>query len=153
MLLYTAGYEGVDIGAFVQGLREAGVDQIIDVRQYPISRKRGFSKTAFSEKLAEAGIAYRHIRELGCPKPIREQYKLDGDWSRYEKDFLRYIKSQEAALNQVVDQSRATYSCLICFEADATFCHRRLVAEASQKIQPRLTIDHLSIRKEPAAAL
>mgnify|MGYP003146073810 CR=1 FL=1 len=153
MLLYTAGYEGVDIETFVRGLSEAGVDQIIDVRQYPISRKRGFSKTAFSEKLAEAGIAYRHIRELGCPKPIREQYKLDGDWSQYEKDFLRYIKTQGAALNQVVDESRATHSCLICFEADATFCHRRLVAEASQKLQPRIRIDHLSIRKAAAAVL
>lgn len=153
MLLYTAGYEGVDIDTFVQRLRDAGVDQIIDVRQHPISRKRGFSKTAFSEKLAEASIAYRHIRELGCPKPIRERYKLDGDWSLYEKDFLKYIATQSDALNQVVDESRTTFSCLICFEADASFCHRRLVAEASQKIQPRLQIDHLSVKKEPAAAL
>lgn len=145
MLLYTAGYEGVDIETFVRALCEAGVDQVIDVRQYPISRKRGFSKTAFSGKLAEAGIAYRHFRELGCPKPIRERYKLDRDWALYERDFLRYIETQEEALRRLVTASSASRSCLMCFEADAAFCHRCLVAEASQTIQPRFCITHLSM--------
>ncbi|QJX02842.1 DUF488 domain-containing protein [Alcanivorax sp. IO_7] len=67
MLLHTAGYEGVDIETFVGRLLDAGVDQVIDVRQYPISRKRGFSKTALSKCLAGAGIDYCHLRELGCP--------------------------------------------------------------------------------------
>lgn len=147
MSLYTAGYEGVDIETFVQQLLDAEVDQIIDVRQYPISRKSGFSKTALSETLAEVDIAYCHVRELGCPKPIRERYKQDRDWVTYEEDFRRYIETQNEALDRVVSASAVTRSCLICFEADAAFCHRRLVAEASQKIQPRITIHHLTIKK------
>lgn len=153
MLLYTAGYEGVDIATFIQRLQDAGVNQIIDVRKYPISRKRGFSKTALSQRLAEASIAYRHMPQLGCPKPIRERYKRDGDWSAYEDDFVKYIATQRDTLNQVLAEARTTFSCLICFEADASFCHRRLVAEASKEIQPRLTIDHLTIKKEAVAAL
>lgn len=152
MTLYTAGYEGLHIDAFVQGLCDAGVDQIIDVRQYPISRKRGFSKTLLAEKLAEAGIAYLHLRELGCPKPIREQYKQDGDWRRYERGFLKYIATQGEALTRVADESRASHACLICFEADAAYCHRRLVAEATGALQPGLKIQHLAIKKASAAA-
>lgn len=153
MTLYTAGYEGLDIDAFVQGLCDAGVEQIIDVRQYPISRKRGFSKTVFSEKLAEAGIAYLHLRELGCPKPIREQYKQDGSWRRYEQGFLKYIATQDEALKRVADESQFSHACLICFEADPAFCHRRLVAEATRTMQPALKINHLAIRKAPAVAV
>ncbi|RUA22066.1 DUF488 domain-containing protein [Billgrantia gudaonensis] len=67
MALFTAGYEGIDIDTFLKRLRDAGVDKVIDVRQYPISRKPGFSKTAFSSRLRAAGIDYEHIRELGCP--------------------------------------------------------------------------------------
>ncbi|WP_101675447.1 DUF488 domain-containing protein [Alloalcanivorax mobilis] len=151
MLIHTAGYEGVDIETFVGLLLDANVDQVIDVRQYPISRKRGFSKTALSKCLAGAGIDYCHLRELGCPKPIRERYKQDGNWVSYEKDFLRYIDTQTEALQRMVAKSSASRSCLICFEADAAFCHRRLVAEASRKLQPCIVINHLLVKKSAGA--
>ncbi|SEM69999.1 DUF488 domain-containing protein [Nonomuraea pusilla] len=41
---------------------------LVDVRLTPISRKRGFSKTALATALAAAGIACRHMRALGNPK-------------------------------------------------------------------------------------
>ncbi|WTY53947.1 DUF488 domain-containing protein [Micromonospora sp. NBC_01412] len=37
----------------------------------PISRKRGFSKSALSQALATQGIVYEHRRELGNPKENR----------------------------------------------------------------------------------
>jgi hypothetical protein len=39
------------------------VSRLVDVRLTPISRKRGFGKTALRTALAEAGIAYDHRRE------------------------------------------------------------------------------------------
>lgn len=33
-------------------------------------------------------IAYLHAPALGCPKPIRNQYKLDGNWKTYTRDFF-----------------------------------------------------------------
>ena len=35
MSLYTVGYQGIDIEIFLQSLLDAGVNQVIDVRQYP----------------------------------------------------------------------------------------------------------------------
>lgn len=42
--LFTFGYEGLTIEAFIARLNEAGVRTIIDVRELPLSRKKGFSK-------------------------------------------------------------------------------------------------------------
>jgi uncharacterized protein (DUF488 family) len=76
--LFTFGNEGLTIEAFVNRLRDARAALIVDVRELPLSRKKGFSKAAFHEALAEAGIAYTHVPALGCPKAIRDQYRADG---------------------------------------------------------------------------
>jgi uncharacterized protein (DUF488 family) len=81
--IFTASYEGRSLEDFLADLRARGVRLVADVREAPISRKRGFSKTALSDALQRAGIAYRHIRTLGCPKAIRDSYRNDGDWMRY----------------------------------------------------------------------
>ena len=39
-----------------------------------MSHKRGFSKTPLAQALQQAGIDYRHLRALGCPKAIRDRY-------------------------------------------------------------------------------
>lgn len=129
--LYTFGYEGLDLDAFIARVLEAGVKTIVDVRELPLSRKRGFSKSAFSAALGGVGIAYLHAPTLGCPKTIRDRYKADGSWSRYTQRFLSYLATQEAAVCELAKLSRATRACLVCFEADYTVCHRTYVARAA----------------------
>ena len=48
-------------------LADAGVERLIDVRELPISRRRGFAKTALGEALAAEGVEYLHMRSLGNP--------------------------------------------------------------------------------------
>ena len=107
-----------------------GVTVVIDVRELPLSRKKGFSKTAFAAALKNAGIIYRHLPVFGCPKPIRNQYKIDGNWKRYKKAFRSYLKTQSTAVADFAKFSRTTKACLVCFEADFNFCHRSLVSRA-----------------------
>ena len=130
MALYTAGYEGLSIGQFIARLKAAGVDAVFDVRQLPLSRKKGFSKTAFSEALREADIAYFHMPIFGCPRPIRDQYKGDGNWQRYETAFNAYLSEQAEAVAKLANVAKKTTGCLVCFEADYNYCHRNLVANA-----------------------
>lgn len=143
--LYTLGYEGFDIGAFVARAKTAGVATIVDVRELPLSRKKGFSKSSFREALAAAGIAYFHVPALGCPRDIRDRYKQDGDWAAYSKAFLAYIATQDATLRELVKLSKATAACLVCFEADYTMCHRTYVARAARKLGG-LHVMHLNAR-------
>lgn len=131
--LYTFGYEGLDIRSFIARARAAGVQTVVDVRQLPLSRKKGFSKSSFSEALAKSSIAYLHVPALGCPKVIRDRYKIDGDWPAYTKEFNAHLETQDAAVRELVKIARATTACLICFEADHTTCHRTYVARAARK--------------------
>ena len=143
--LFTLGYEGFDIDAFVARVRSAGVEAIVDVRELPLSRKKGFSKSSFKEALGKAGVDYFHVSALGCPKEIRNRYKADGDWSSYTRDFLAYIDTQDVVVRELVALSKTTAACLVCFEADYTMCHRTFVARAARK-SGAPSVMHLTVK-------
>jgi len=129
--LYTTSYEGQDIEGFLKRLRETGVKTLVDVRELPLSRKAGFSKRALAEALTINGIAYAHMPQLGCPKAIRDRYKVDGNWARYTLDFDKYLETQAAAVTELAHIAGATTTTLLCFEADFDRCHRTFVARAA----------------------
>ncbi|MBM3927915.1 MAG: DUF488 domain-containing protein, partial [Sphingomonadales bacterium] len=58
MTIYTIGYEGATQGEVIAALERAGVKRVIDVRQLPLSRRPGFSKSSLAASLAERGIDY-----------------------------------------------------------------------------------------------
>ncbi|MDR6850865.1 uncharacterized protein (DUF488 family) [Sphingomonas sp. BE123] len=74
-MVFTIGYEGATIASFLAALEQAGVRQVIDVRQLPLSRRPGFSKSSLAAALAERGIGYVHLKALGTPKPGRDAAK------------------------------------------------------------------------------
>ena len=67
MRIFTIGYEGSIQADVIAALSAAGVEQVIDVRAVPLSRKPGFSKNVLKAGLAEAGIGYVHLKALGTP--------------------------------------------------------------------------------------
>jgi Domain of unknown function DUF488 len=70
--IFTFGYEGLSLDAFIRRLKTEGVETVLDVRANPLSRKPGFSRRAFSTALNSASIAYMHLPAMGCPKPVRD---------------------------------------------------------------------------------
>jgi uncharacterized protein (DUF488 family) len=149
--LFTFGYEGLSIDAFIERLKEAHIELIVDVRELPLSRKKGFSKTSFREALAAEGIAYEHRPALGCPKPVRNRYKVDGDWQAYTRGFLAYLATQKAEIADLTQTALAQSACLVCFEADFGFCHRTYVARAARQ-DGALAVQHLTARTVVADA-
>ena len=73
--LLTIGYAGYDPDSFVARLRDHGVETIVDIRQNPVSRKRGFSKSKLERLLGENSIGYVHVRELGVPAELRNRLR------------------------------------------------------------------------------
>lgn len=147
MKTYTFGYEGLEVKSFIVRLQRAGVRQIIDVREVPLSRKTGFSKNALSAALQARGIEYVHMTALGCPRSIRERFKQNGDWRAYERSFCRYLKTQADAVRELARAAKKKAVCLLCFEADYSKCHRSLVARAAVTFgAPRLV--HLTPETE-----
>ncbi|MCG5216628.1 DUF488 domain-containing protein [Streptosporangium sp. KLBMP 9127] len=131
--LTGVGYEGCDLDEFIRRLRHEDVGLLVDVRLNPISRKRGFSKTALGDALADAGIAYEHMRELGNPKSNRagfggNQVELRTARGIYA-GLLTAVGAREC-LDRISEAARRQRVSLMCFEADEHRCHRDLVLEA-----------------------
>lgn len=128
--IQTFGYEGLTILAFVERLKLAGIEVVVDVRANPLSRKHGFSKKSFATYLQSAGITYMHSVGVGCPKSVRNRYKIDGDWAAYTVGFKKYLKSRVDDVEEIAAIAKRASTCLICFEADFERCHRKFVADA-----------------------
>ena len=113
-------------------LVDANVERLIDVRELPISRKRGFAKTALSEALATAGVEYVHLRALGNPKEFRDLYK-SGKVSAGKTAYRRFLLSERceelADLDRILREKR---SALMCVEHDPVICHRQVILDALQ---------------------
>jgi len=130
MSIYTIGYEGLDMDGFLALLRTGNVETVVDIRELPLSRKPGFSKKGLRETLNLNGFEYMHVPELGCPRPIRDQYRMDADWQRYKQGFLRYLAGQDEVIAELSAMASTTSCALLCFEADYNYCHRSMVADA-----------------------
>ena len=127
--LMTIGYEGISPAAFFGLLEDSAVSMVVDVRELPISRRRGFARSALAAGLAEHGIKYVHLRALGCPRNIRHAYREDGNWARYTAAYKSHLESQLPALEELTGLMVSDRCCLLCFEEDYNFCHRTFVAE------------------------
>ncbi len=73
-VLATIGYEGRTVRDLLAVLKQAKVERVVDVRQLPLSRKPGFSKSALATFLASHGIEYVGFPKLGTPPAIRNRY-------------------------------------------------------------------------------
>jgi uncharacterized protein (DUF488 family) len=146
--LTTIGYESADLSDFIVTLRRAGVNCLIDVRELPISRRKGFAKRALSEALADAGIGYVHLRGLGDPKEGRDAARA-GDVAGFTRVFTKHMKSTIAQcdLQKAVRLVGLGGACLMCYERDHSACHRSIVAEAISDISG-VAIFHLRVSKE-----
>lgn len=128
-LLLTIGYEGLDLEHFIKFLIANNVEVLVDVRELPISRKKGFSKTRLSEALGQAGILYEHIKALGSPGPIRKRLKQDWDYDAFFAAYDKYLDEQKDALKDLCEiLGEHDRVCLMCFEKSHDECHRRSVA-------------------------
>lgn len=129
MTIYTKGYEQQDIDEFIKQLQQSGVTMLVDVREIPISRKRGFSKTSLSEHLSRNGIKYVHLRELGCPTPIRRKLQETGDYDSCFQMHREYLRQNPLELMKLKGLARHWTACLMCFEKDPLRCHRSVIVD------------------------
>lgn len=144
--LYTIGYEGADLADFLATLKRFKTNVLLDIRELPISRRKGFSKTALKEALAEVGIDYRHEKLLGSPKAVRHQLREDWNYKRFFRDYGKHLSRQMALLEQLAQEVKGNVA-LMCYEKDHTTCHRDSVVNELANL---LDIDplHLNVEKE-----
>lgn len=141
--LFTIGYAGRTVDELICALHEAGVTRVVDVRELPLSRRRGFSKSLLSEKLERANIRYEHVRALGNPKPFRDLYK-EGDIDRGAHAYRNHLHNGSYhALIELADSIDNETTCLLCVEESHAVCHRAVIAGAIVERLSRIAVVHL----------
>src|SRR4051812_17000733 len=148
--LVTIGVYDWTLERFLDALRQAGVQELLDLRQR--RGVRGSQYTWANSKrlqaaLADAGIEYRHLKELAPTTELRHlQYAEDarlgvGKRSRVElapEYVTRYTGEilDRVDLGPLVDAlPDDTVTAMLCVERDPEACHRSLIAS-------RLADDH-----------
>jgi uncharacterized protein (DUF488 family) len=133
VLIYTIGHSTRTIDEFIALLSVHGVQQLADVRTIPKSRRHPqFAKDALSVSLPAAGIAYRHVAELGGLRKPRAD-STNTAW-RHEgfRGYADYMETPdfERAVESLIAWAGTAPTAVMCAEAVWWQCHRRLVADA-----------------------
>lgn len=127
-VLFTVGYEGMSLDAFVDELLQEGVERVVDVRENPWSRKPGFTKGPLEDALDKAGISYEHVGALGTPKAVREALG-EGELESFEDAYQRHLEENEEALSRLEALADEAATAIMCMERRVEDCHRRFLAQ------------------------
>ena len=135
--LYTIGYEGISLEAYLNKLIKNDIKLLVDVRHNPLSQKFGFSKSQLIRNCESLNIEYMHFAEVGIQseyrKELREQSDYDNLFKSYrKKTLMKTIKTQEKILFLLKEKKRIA---LTCFEANICQCHRKHLAEAITQLK------------------
>jgi uncharacterized protein (DUF488 family) len=132
--LWTIGYERLLPEELAAELRAAGVRRLLDVRFRPQSRRPGMSKTRLGELLGDHGLVYESRKTLGTPPDLRwlfHQGRLAEAAPAFREHVEKTAGEELDALAAELDHAPAT--ALLCLEADAAVCHRRVLTDALRR--------------------
>lgn len=135
MMIFTIGYEGRNIQEFIDILQSSKIGIVVDVRELPLSRKKGFSRSQLSAYLNEAGIRYVNLKELGTPRHLRKMLREKLiSWKNFVDLFTDHLKQHLDDVRKIVDMNHSQNVCLMCYEKDYTKCHRSLIAKTIESL-------------------
>jgi uncharacterized protein (DUF488 family) len=154
----TIGVYGFTAESFLEALLLADVRQLLDVRQ-----RRGVRGPEYAwanagrlqAALADAGIEYRHHKELAPTTELRHlQYAVDAEQgigkrnraalapeyvARYTDEILDAVELEPI----VADMPHVGRAALFCVERDPEACHRSLIAS---RLTERHGVDVVHLR-------
>ena len=130
--IWTIGHSTHTFDKLVQMLNSFGIEQLVDVRRFPGSRRYPyFSKESLECELPGNGIAYIHIEALGGRrKAVKDS--VNTAWKNESfRGYADYMETPEfektiRQLEQLAEQKRTVY---MCSEAVWWSCHRSLISD------------------------
>ena len=134
--LYTIGYEGISLEAYLNKLIKHDIKVLVDVRNNPLSQKFGFSKSQLIRYCEGLHIEYVHFGEVGIESEYRQELKSQADYDNLfdtykAKTLPKSVATQQKILDLLIAKKRIA---LTCFEANICQCHRKHLAEAIIKL-------------------
>ncbi len=157
----TIGHSTLPIGEFIELLRDAGVDTLVDIRSFPGSRHSPqYGQAALRDALADAGIAYVHLPALGGRRRAIVAGSGNEGWREPSfRSYADYTASPEwqEGLERLEQIATASPSAIMCAERTHLRCHRRIVSDnlkargwdvlhiTSRGIEPHVYTEHARI--------
>jgi uncharacterized protein (DUF488 family) len=144
--VYTIGFTKKTATEFFGALKRAGVKRLLDVRLNNSSQLAGFAKKDdlrfFLAEICDA--EYIHEPLLAPTQDLLDDYKKrKGRWEDYESRFLHLMEERRVE-DKIDPKLFEVPTVLLCSEATAEHCHRRLVLEyLRNKWGNNLVIVHL----------
>lgn len=144
--IYTIGFTKKTAQTFFELLKKNKIDDILDIRLNNTSQLSGFAKFPDIEYFLHeiCKIGYIHDTEFSPTESTLKRYKSkEIKWNQYVEEF-----SQTMADRDICNHIQSNYSvekriCLLCSEAKADQCHRRLVGNKFKEVFNNLDIIHL----------
>ena len=127
--VFTIGYEGLDIDAFLNILVQNEIRVLIDVRHNAFSMNLPFIKTKLAHALAIAGIRYFHFPELGIDGSKRKKLDSEAAYAGLFEEYRSELPIHASEVKQVETLGKTERIALMCFEHASSKCHRGVLAE------------------------
>jgi uncharacterized protein (DUF488 family) len=133
--LYTIGHSTLESEQFITLLMRHGIRTLVDVRHYPASRRLPhFSQEALAQALAEQGIAYVHLRDLGGRRHQIIAGSGNDGWRvaafRAYADYAAHSPAYLTALAHMEALARHSGpTAYMCAEHTHLKCHRRIISD------------------------
>jgi uncharacterized protein (DUF488 family) len=132
MPLHTVGHGTLPDAAFGTLVRDAGLQQVVDVRAYPGSRHNPqYAREAMERWLPDADLSYEWIRQLGGrrrPQATSRHTALRNDAFRAYADHMETDDFRHG-VEELVDGTELDQTVVMCSESVWWRCHRRLLAD------------------------
>ncbi len=142
LAIYTSGYEGKSVDAFLNNLLEQGIQGVLDVRRNAYSHKYGLSGPVLRDICNKLGMNYDHLPALGVASELRKDLSGPDAYTKLFDDYELNLPEQTSALAKAGEIVKRRPTSLMCFEAKSECCHRgRLAPRLASQIS--LPVKHL----------
>jgi uncharacterized protein (DUF488 family) len=131
--IWTIGHSTRDIDSFVSLLKENGIKLLVDVRSLPGSKRYPqFNREALAKSLADAGIRYEHLPELGGRRKSKPDSRNTAWRNASFRGYADYMETEEfrKGIELLLILAReAGPAAIMCAEAVWWRCHRSLISD------------------------
>jgi uncharacterized protein (DUF488 family) len=129
--IWTIGHSTRSLDAFMNLLEEFRIGALADVRTYPGSRRYPhFNSEPLARSLAEAGIEYLHIPELGGRR--KPSPNAPSEWRNAAfRGYAEYMSGPgfSAGIARLTEAAALRRTAYMCSEAVWWRCHRALISD------------------------
>ena len=130
--IWTIGHSTRSVQDFVALLKAHRIESLVDVRQFPGSRRYPhFGKEQLAKTLEQAGIEYHHLPELGGRRQARAD-SLNSAWRNEAfRGYADYMETASFAngIARLLELARTKRVAIMCAEAVWWRCHRGLISD------------------------